>query len=194
MKTQKFDFDKVKTLTFEEVQRQTRERRSKWWYPTYWQFRYGIPGLIRNIRRFPHEVRWFFQRARRGWANVDTWSFDHYVARVIHDGLVYLKSHQHIYPGRGEADTPEAWGVILDDIIFTFEILSLDDYFVPQQETHEEWTEEWYQKYSPFFERRKEIYKDDPYYRGIKIVTREEFERFKRGWDYFQRYYGSLWD
>ena len=39
----------------------------------------------------------FIQRGRRGWAVEDTWNFDHYLAKVIAEGVEYLREHNHGY-------------------------------------------------------------------------------------------------
>jgi hypothetical protein len=46
--------------------------------------RYRIPG--------------YFRRAWYGWAPQDTWSFDHYLASVIAEGLEHMADHAHGWP------------------------------------------------------------------------------------------------
>jgi hypothetical protein len=53
---------------------------SHWWY----LIQYRFLGL--------------FQRAFRGWAVVDTWSFDHHLCRVIAPGLRQLAKDANGYP------------------------------------------------------------------------------------------------
>jgi len=39
-----------------------------------------------------------FQRAWRGWADVDTWSYDHYLAETIAPALRHMAARAHGYP------------------------------------------------------------------------------------------------
>ena len=43
--------------------------------------------MIRRIRNF-------IQRGIRGWANEDTWDFDTYLAKIISEGITYLKKNK----------------------------------------------------------------------------------------------------
>ena len=56
-------------------------------------------------------VKGWFQRANRGWADHDTWSFDWYLAGVMAGGLRHLAKHAHGYPDGfpGGAEGWEAW-------------------------------------------------------------------------------------
>lgn len=57
-----------------------------WLRPSHWRYviRYRFVGL--------------FQRAVRGYADHDTWSFDHYLCTVIAPGLRQLAANSHGYP------------------------------------------------------------------------------------------------
>jgi len=57
-------------------------------------------------------LRGFFQRGRRGWADHDTWSFDHYLAGVLAGGLRHLADHHHGVPvgfGAPPLDGDSGW-------------------------------------------------------------------------------------
>ena len=60
---------------------------------------------------FRHRLYGWFQRANRGWADHDTWSFDIYVAEVLAGGLRRLADNTHGYPCEfpGGSDGWEAW-------------------------------------------------------------------------------------
>lgn len=57
------------------------------------------------------QFKGLFQRARRGWASHDTWSFDVYLAGVIAGGLRHLAENTHGHPCDfpGGADGWSAW-------------------------------------------------------------------------------------
>jgi len=66
------------------------DRLFSWrWAPYRW---------MRNFFRLPKEIKWTWQRATRGWANSDTWSFDGYIAKVIADALAYFAENLHSAP------------------------------------------------------------------------------------------------
>lgn len=60
-----------------------------------------------------HGVRWSKQRWRRGWSDYDAWGFDYYLARVIAEGVSYMREIAHGYPN---GSTPEEWAQILQEI------------------------------------------------------------------------------
>jgi hypothetical protein len=82
------------------------------------------------------EVKWFVQRGRRGYADCDLWSFDHYLAGMISVGLKDFRNRMHSHPGQL---TVEAWDKILDEIAEGFDaankIISDDLPWDPQDHT-----------------------------------------------------------
>jgi hypothetical protein len=66
-----------------------------WYTLAYWAVRRGI----RHVYEFPsdayYNVKWFFQRGIRGWANRDTWSIDYYLNTWMPDALRHMKAHKH---------------------------------------------------------------------------------------------------
>jgi hypothetical protein len=42
--------------------------------------------------------KWFIQRGRRGWADIDTASLDWYVTALLADALLYMADHTHSWP------------------------------------------------------------------------------------------------
>lgn len=72
----------------------------------------------RNRRNRLLEIRWFWQRGRRGWSIKDTWSFDLYICGVLSSGVAWLAEHDHGYPGVEPWETPEKWKAYLEDLAF----------------------------------------------------------------------------
>lgn len=54
----------------------------------------------------------FFQRGWRGWAEHDTWGYDHYLARTMAPALRYMALHAHGYPQWVLTESP---GLINDE-------------------------------------------------------------------------------
>jgi len=67
------------------------------------------------------DIRAFFQRGSRGYADCDVWNFDDYLSEVIPSALRYLREVQHGYPGVDGAATEEEWDIVLGKIIRGFE-------------------------------------------------------------------------
>lgn len=76
-----------------------------------WNFWYFFIDL-------PKQIKWFFQRGWRGWADADIWSFDWYLSRVITSGLKHFKKNLHGHP---PDITSEEWEKILQKIIDGFQ-------------------------------------------------------------------------
>ena len=75
-------------------------RLTDWyWAPFRW---------LKAVKRFPKEVKWVYQRATRGWADCDVWSFDSYIAEVISGATKRLADIAHGAPG--DMFDPAAYG------------------------------------------------------------------------------------
>lgn len=59
----------------------------RWW--THWF----------NLRNYWMEVKYFWQRGTRGWADCDLWSFDSYICEVSTPALQHLKENKYGVPG-----------------------------------------------------------------------------------------------
>lgn len=57
-------------------------------------------AVIRHAREIPWHIRrvkYFFVRGWKGWAPMDTWSFDSYLSRVISEGLKHMAENSNGY-------------------------------------------------------------------------------------------------
>jgi hypothetical protein len=162
----------------------------------YGNFYYWARAKIKDIRYYPREVKWFFQRAKRGYADSDVWGFDYYLTKVILGGLKRLRKDKcgcplvlpydpNVHPDDIDWDeNQKRWDEILDTMIYTFEtadkILNDDPawWFIPSAE----FTEEEYNK------RKKQFGK------VIYVMTLDEVIKYEEGWKNFQKYYFNLWD
>jgi len=86
-------------------QREIRDRVAPdpWWMPAARAVR-GRP-----VRRARRTVLALVQRARRGWADQDTWSLDGYLCRSTAGALRHLADHAHGWPGTDTYPQPEVW-------------------------------------------------------------------------------------
>lgn len=70
-----------------------------WYRRVYWAiYRYFNYSPWGSPRRIYNETKFILQRARRGWADSDTWSLDVYLDSWMPAALRHLKAHKHGVP------------------------------------------------------------------------------------------------
>lgn len=74
-------------------------------------------SIIDFFKYLPREVKWFWQRGKRGYSDRDVWNMDNWFLDIIVPMLKKLKTIKHGYPANL---TPEEWDKILDRMIFCF--------------------------------------------------------------------------
>lgn len=118
-------------------------RRTK----AYYAARRKVLAILRSPKTLRRKIRLVVQRARRGWADEDTWSFDHYLSSVIAGGVRRLQKDSHGHPAglcdcedpwgmHEECNGPEKWDAILDEMAAGFEAHERD--FATGEFTHED--------------------------------------------------------
>ena len=173
---------KISKINFEELE---KEVFKKWeWYDNcYWFIRHGIWQYIYDI---PLNIKSFFQRGIKGWANSDTWGFDSYLSKVIYNGLLHLKKHKHGYPititpkivkdPNKDIDYDENeqnWNDIMDKMIYAFKLAN--DLGTGEREF-----------YLSKLSKEKQL--------KFKCLTKEEDKKMKMGMGLFIKHYYNLWD
>ena len=134
------------------------------------------------------EIKYFFQRGRRGWSDCDWWSVDGYLAEIIPPMIKKLRNSEvQGYP-EGWVSGIDEYNEILDHITWTFEqaqkIISYDIIY----QRADEWDEEVYQKFVGLVEKGEEHWKD------VEVWDKETCIRFEEGFDLFKKFFFSLWD
>ncbi len=181
----KKDYTVPSIKTVEEIFKEPKSRIHKiylYFYRLFWRI-VRLPGDIRR------NIRDFIQRGRRGWADSDTWSFEHYLSKIIVEGVKYLKEINHTLPtweeGKTELECKNEWDIILNTIINTFqvakEVSEGYSYYLPLKYL----TEKEYKRLVKLFEDSK---------RRIKVLNRKETEEFEKGFDLFKEHFFSLED
>ena len=150
------------------------------WYESLW---WKIERDWNFIRRIPREIKWFFQRAIRGWADCDTWSFDGYLSKIISQGLKRLKAHKMGYPSRY---TEKEWDEVIDCMVRAFEtamkVTNNELDYVPQLPPESLEDSLW-----------KSI-EDIARKYGSRCMTKEEEAEMKKGFQLFIENFFSFWD
>lgn len=140
--------------------------------------RYIIYNFFDIPKDIYNNIKWFIQRGQRGYAECDVWEFDVYLSETITNGLKDLKSQLHGFPCN--FISKDEWKSVLDEIIWTFE--------VAQKIINSEWV------YLKSKERNKKSINIFAKEYNYHIMTKEECERYRKGWDLFKKHYFSLWD
>jgi len=174
---------------FEELEAEWKKERED--HPVKTLFKDIYYVFYRFFRDTWYNRRWFvwgWQRARKGFCDRDVWSFDYYLCNVIVGGLKHLKKYHAGIPaefvdqdGNGYDEGNKKWMVVLDDIIWTFETAKkiIDaDYWLVEDEG-----------------RREEVRKTHEGKKyDIHVMTKEEINRYYKGWSLFKKYFFNLWD
>lgn len=82
------------TKTWEEVEEEMAVYRQSKRYKID-QFIYRMRRFFTSPLRWRHNIKHWYQRANRGYADSDMWSFDHYVAGLIASYLRWQVAHGH---------------------------------------------------------------------------------------------------
>jgi len=112
----------------------------KWWEHVTWP----IERVLEKITDVPRNIKWFWQRGTRGYADCDWWDLDHYLAGWLPKALKDFRtkgisSHPVGVKGRKE------WVAILKKMekgFGNFERLS-DIFFHPKNKREEKWMKDY---------------------------------------------------
>lgn len=105
-----FSIDELKERWEEQRVRDSKFPRNIYVYITrkYW-------WAYHKIKDFPREIKYFIQRGKRGYSDRDLWSYDHFLASIIGNGLKQLAETTHGWPD-SKFETFEEWQAELTKI------------------------------------------------------------------------------
>lgn len=119
--------------------------------------KYRLWYLIKQIPRIPknifNEVKWFFQRGKRGWSDRDTWSLDHYICGIFAGSLLFLANKTYGHPCRmidennfpgccNSCNCSELWDSELRENAEKFKKLYEEYYILKLSDTDPNWAEQ----------------------------------------------------
>lgn len=144
-------------------------------YYTTRRFIYEIPELPRYGFR---KIKRGIQRAYRGWADEDCWNFNHYLSKIIKEGVTKLYTYNNCIRTGNTGDDDKDWDItetkkILEDIIYAFKI---------NEQICNGDREGYYPQLSKKFKKEQ------------NCLTRDEERRRQRGMKLFITHFRSLWD
>ncbi len=98
-------------------------------------------NIIWSIERFwsdltdiSKEIKWMWQRGKRGWADCDIWSLDYYLSSWLPEALRRLSERSHGCPGdlfdkKNKKNQCHKWNKILEEMAIGFEAdRKIEDY------------------------------------------------------------------
>ncbi len=150
-----------------------------WKYPIC-----SLKNLFEDLRR---DIKSFFQRGIRGYADKDVWSFDHYLSNIIYNGLNRLQTIKHGFPcglDENSEKDEEKWDRTLQTMIDGFEAANevCEDSFIDKCCSKTE-TENFLGIEVP----KLDI---DKYEKECNIRK----EKLSKAMDLFKKYFFDLWD
>lgn len=153
---------------------------------------YAIKRFFDRISDIPRELKWFYQRGKKGYSDRDCWSFDNYLAEVIAGGLKELAKHSHgcpddFYKEYADEDGCQKWIDFLNKVANGFEEYnkdSLDELYKDRKLIMEK---------GPFrFKFEPEVTEKD--WEEFAIKEKEKAKRFEENFQLFIKYFGAYWD
>ena len=151
-------------------------KKLPWWKDVYYYW-YRKLYNIRDFFVLGIPTAW--QRARRGWAKSDTWSLDYYLAKTISDSIDHLIENMHGFPAnQDQFKTLDDWKEALENISWTFKqsIHCIEGKAVLPDQEYSNSMSDFFKKYD------------------MRVLSEEEYKRYLKGWELFQKYFFSLWD
>ena len=163
-------------------------------YKPYYSSWKRIPNWPRNIKSFAQNLKYMYQRGKRGFADCDVWSLDQYLIEIIANSVRKLSETCHGYPGIGDYDTYGKWIDELDLVASHFaKALEENEYFnTPEEDKYHQWIEDTVKQHKdimgleyPDFHKVMEESKSN---------DEKRREELKKGFKLLQKVFPYLWD
>jgi len=150
-------------------------------------------SLIRFIKDIPwklRQIKFFYQRGKRGWADCDCWAIDSYLISIILPMLKELKKNHQGHPGDV---TDEEWTNILSEMIAGFEAADRvleDDYLDTIQPG-------WFEEMEKIPDLNNKLSSKVITKKTMRIhasMYKKDIKLFKSKMPLFTKYFFGLWD
>jgi len=148
----------------------------------------NVRGWKHNICTFARQFKWAYQRATRGFADMDTWDMDSWLLNLFHDSLYYLADNHCGYPGNEQFPDDESWTKYLKEMADKFyQADEWNNYFPTPEE------EKWYAWVNTYGHGD-----ENPYIRPMIDESLENQKKrqaaFKEAWEMMGDVFYHLWD
>ena len=136
---------------------------------------YWCLGRWDEFRDIPYQIKAFWQRGERGWADRDCWCLGYYLSGVIQESVLHLRKNH----GGGPADLKEEeWNKVLADISEGFALVE------------KEANNETYSLRSISKKKRANIISQI----DMEYLDDEDEAKIKLAWKLLKKYINGLWD
>lgn len=126
---------------------------ASWRYPSNW---------LRNAKTFCRSFKWAWQRATRGYCDLDTWDLDRYYLHLFTNTLNQFASEMNGWPGeQGGFESFDEWQRYVRDMAKKFYMANEDNDFYPHPKT-DEWIKSLDGHYADFIKTKAD---------GTKVCT-----------------------
>lgn len=89
-----------------------------------------------RIREIKYNIKYFWQRGKRGYSDLDVYSIDLWFVRIMSQMLRHFKTLRHTYPeGQGTVETMEDWQKVLSEMIACLENMDEDKVIAELEQT-----------------------------------------------------------
>lgn len=131
-----------------------------------------------GFKSIPREIKFFWQRGTRGWADNDVWSIDGWLLDILPDMIRQLSYNKHgcpeeFYDAHCRGDECHLWREFLQDMANKLEsgkkAEDLD--------------------YSPFMKENGEYDRE-----AFQVEYDRLMKEWEQGMDWFKKYFFNLWD
>ena len=204
----------AKTMEVKKSRKLSKEWEKKHPILDFFQsFKYEVHRKGEIPEDFYYDIKYFIQRGKKGYSKRDVWEFSYYLSDVIVKGLTDLKKMAHAVPGgmigvqsicmdnKEEQKALELWKKEIDRIIWTFEAVKKiqDRNWIPVLDEKDRIELKKYErrlntKIKPEDDLFGDLGLENVEPRKYHLMTKTEMQKYRKGWQLFQKYYFDLWD
>lgn len=141
--------------------------------------------MLDKIRNIPANIKNFYQRGKRGYADCDVWDISFWFTKTLIPMLEKLRKERHGYPCNMSS---KQWDMELERMIYYFKE-STDEFCSEKNEYEKEWHNS---LWSDHENQNKEI--RDKWSKREDTIMKYKENMKNKGLELFSKYYYDLWD
>ena len=141
--------------------------------------------ILDFIKYLPREIKWFFQRGIRGYADCDCWAIDEWFDKVVIPMIQSLKENKHGHPVNM---TKELWDIELERMIY-YLTESTEEGCSEKNEYTEDYLASLYEN-----NQKKCDGIEKEWIRRENEITKYKIEMKNKAFKLFSKYFYNLWD
>lgn len=141
--------------------------------------------MLDKIRNIPTNIKNFYQRGKRGYADCDVWDIRFWFTKTLIPMLEKLRKERYGYPCNMSS---KQWDMELERMIYYFKE-STDEFCSEKNEYEEEW-------YNSLWSAQKNEDKEirDKWLKREDAIVKYKENMKNKGLELFSKHYYDLWD